>query len=65
MKITYHEADDILLIEFSTLPIVRDESVNWNINVGYTVEGLGELTILEARQCGFYPFEIERVQAAA
>ncbi|MBK1693316.1 hypothetical protein CKO09_00980 [Chromatium weissei] len=65
MKIVYHEDDDILFIEFSQLPIVRDESVNWNINIGYTTEGIGEMTILDAQKSGFYPVQIERIHAEA
>ncbi len=65
LKIIYHEDDDILFIEFSSLPIVRDESINWNVNIGYTADGIGEMTILDAQKSGFYPLHIEQVQAKA
>ncbi|WP_295402266.1 DUF2283 domain-containing protein [uncultured Thiocystis sp.] len=65
MKIVYYEDDDILFIEFSKAPILRDESVNWNVNIGYTADGIGEMTILDAQKSGFYPLQIERVIADA
>jgi uncharacterized protein YuzE len=61
MKIVYYEKDDTLVIEFSKGSILRDESVGWNVNIGYTVHGIGEITILDAQKSGFYPLQIERV----
>jgi uncharacterized protein YuzE len=61
MKIIYYEDDDTLFIEFSQDKIVKDVSVNWNVNIGYTQEGIGEITILEAKKSGYYPFEIEKI----
>ena len=63
MKIVYYEQDDILFIEFSKNKVVRDESLNWNINVGYTQDGIGEITILDAAKNGLYPLQFERVIA--
>lgn len=63
MKIAYYEQDDILFIEILKGTVVCDESVGWNVNVGYTAEGLGEITILDARKSGIYPLQIERVVA--
>ena len=57
MKIVYHENDDILFIEMSKSPVVRDESVSWNVNIGYTVDGIGEITILDAEKTGLYEFK--------
>ena len=69
MKITYHETDDILHIELSSAPVVRDESHGWNVNLGYTADGaLGEITILDAREAGYWPIEnleIQRFRQAA
>lgn len=61
MRIVYDEEDDILFIEFQKGRIVRDESVGWNINIGYTDDGIGEITILEAQKNGLYPLQIEKV----
>lgn len=65
MKIVYYEEDDILFIEISKGTILRDESVGWNINLGYTADGVGEITILDARKSGIYPLQIERVVSEA
>lgn len=65
MKIVYHEEDDILFIELAKGEIVRDESASWNVNIGYTGDGIGEITILDAQKSGIYPLQIERVVADA
>ncbi|MBT3309695.1 MAG: DUF2283 domain-containing protein [Gammaproteobacteria bacterium] len=65
MRIAYYEEDDTLYIEFSKEPIVRDESVSWNINIGYTENGIGEMTILEAQKSGVYPMQVERIVSEA
>ncbi|MBK1620011.1 hypothetical protein CKO42_16500 [Lamprobacter modestohalophilus] len=65
MIIVYHENDDILFIEMSKEPIVRDESLSWNLNIGYTADGIGEITILDAQKSGLYPLQIERVVSEA
>jgi uncharacterized protein YuzE len=65
MKIQYYEDDDILFIEFSKGEIVRDESVDWNVNIGCTATGIGEITIFDAKKCGMYLLQIERVVADA
>lgn len=65
MKIVYYEEDDTLFIEFSKGNILRDESVSWNVNIGYTAEGIGEITILDAQTSGIYPLQIEKVVADA
>jgi uncharacterized protein YuzE len=65
MKIVYYEQDDILFIEFSKDKVVRDESLNWNIHLGYTEEGIGEITVLDAAKTGLYPLQFERVLADA
>lgn len=65
MKIVYHEEDDILFLELAKGEIVRDESASWNVNIGYTADGIGEITILDAQKSGIYPLQIERVAADA
>lgn len=54
MKETYHEADDILHIEFSDEPIIKDVSWNFDVNIGYGQNGLAEVTILNARKHGYW-----------
>lgn len=65
MRIVYYEADDILFIEFSKGTIVRDVSLDWNIHIGYTEHGIGEITILEAKEKGYYPFDFEKIISKA
>jgi uncharacterized protein YuzE len=65
MKIVYYEEDDILFMELAKGEIVRDESLSWNISIGYTADGIGEITILDAQKTGLYPLQIERVLADA
>ncbi|MBF0264606.1 MAG: DUF2283 domain-containing protein [Gammaproteobacteria bacterium] len=65
MKIAYYEEDDILFIEFSKAKIVREESLDWNINIAYTEKGIAEITILDAQKNGLYPLQIEKIISAA
>jgi len=65
MKIVYYEEDDILFLEIAKGEIVLDESLSWNVNIGYTADGIGEITILDAQKNGIYPLQIERVLADA
>ena len=57
MRIEYEDQNDILYIEFSREPIVKDISYGWNINIGYTANGLAEITVLDAKACGYWPLE--------
>jgi uncharacterized protein YuzE len=65
MKMSYDPDDDILVIEFNKDRIVRDISLNWNVNVGMTEQGIGEIVILDAKKDGLLPLEIgENLRAA-
>jgi uncharacterized protein YuzE len=57
MRIEYDEQDDILHIEFSKEPIIKDVSHGWNVNVGYGAQGIAEITILDAKVAGYWPLE--------
>ncbi|MDD5295314.1 MAG: DUF2283 domain-containing protein [Rhodocyclaceae bacterium] len=57
MRIRYDEDDDILHIEFSHEPIVKDVSHGWNVNIGYGAGGIAEITILDAKAAGYWPLE--------
>lgn len=62
MKIDYDEKEDLLFIQFDRAPVVRDISYGWNVNVGMTARGIGQITILDAKADGLLPLEIpERV----
>ncbi len=60
MNISYDPKDDIMTIEFSSDKILRDVSLNWNVNVGLTEKGIGEIVILDAKASGFLPVEVEK-----
>jgi len=57
VRIKYDELDDILHIEFSNEPIIKDVSHGWNVNIGYTATGIAEITILNAKADGYWPLE--------
>ena len=57
MRITYDDQDDILCIEFSKEPIVKDVSHGWNVNIGYTAKGIAEITVLDVKAAGYWPLE--------
>lgn len=65
MKINYNAEDDILVIEFSKDKIIKDLSLNWNVNVGMTENGVGEIVILEAKRDGFLPIELDKAVEVA
>jgi hypothetical protein len=50
MKISYYDVDDILHIELTGEPIETDESMAPHLHLGYSANGLAEITILDARQ---------------
>ncbi|MFO1430302.1 MAG: DUF2283 domain-containing protein [Candidatus Competibacteraceae bacterium] len=64
MQISYHEADDILFIKFNEDKIVREVSYGWNVNISYTENGIGEITILDAKADGLLPIVVDKASAA-
>ena len=65
MNISYDPNDDTMTIEFSSDKILRDVSLNWNVNVGLTEKGVGEIVILDAKANGFLPVEVEKSASVA
>jgi uncharacterized protein YuzE len=61
MRIGYNENEDILYIRFSDEPVTRDESLNWNVHIGYSANGIREISILDARKRGYLPLKIDDV----
>ncbi len=57
MRIEYDRKEDMLHIEFSKEPIVKDVSHGWNINIAYSASGIAEIVILDAWEAGFWPLE--------
>ena len=65
MKTTYFEDDDTLVIWLSDKPIVREVSQDWRTHVSYAADGtVVETVILEARECGAWPLQVEQRKAA-
>lgn len=58
MNIDYNEQDDILFIRFNDSPVEQDVSYGWNINIGMTAHGIGQITILDAKADGLLPLKI-------
>ncbi|MDW7711337.1 MAG: DUF2283 domain-containing protein [Deferrisomatales bacterium] len=58
MEIAYDEKDDILFIRFSREPIVEEVSHGWNVNLGMTAHGIGQITILDAGEANLMPIHI-------
>lgn len=58
MDIRYDEKEDILFIRFSDEQVVRDVSHGWNVNVGMTAKGIGQITILDAKASDLLPIRI-------
>lgn len=65
MKMQYDEVDDILVIEFTHEKIIRDVSLGWNVNVGMTQNGVGEIVVLDAKAAGLFPLELSEELKAA
>lgn len=57
MRIQYYAEDDILIIVFSNKPIIKDTSFGWCFNIGHSSEGISEITILNAKENGYWPIE--------
>ena len=65
MKMQYDQGDDILVIEFNKDKIIRDVSLGWNVNVGMTANGVGEIVVLDAKAAGLFPLELSKELKAA
>jgi hypothetical protein len=64
MKTIYHVDDDILEIQISNQPVVREVSHGWNVNISYAQDGsVVEIVLLEAKEKGLYPVIPDRAAA--
>ena len=59
MRIGYDAAEDVLYIRFSDAPVMRDESLDWNVHIGYAADGIREISILDAKKRGYLPLSID------
>ncbi|MEW6354544.1 MAG: DUF2283 domain-containing protein [Pseudomonadota bacterium] len=64
MDITYNDKEDILFINFNHEKIVKDISYGWNVNVGLTDKGIGQITVLDAKAAHLLPVHISPEIAA-
>lgn len=60
MKLEYDEKEDVLFISFRNEPIIKDISYGWNVNVGMTEQGIGQITILDAKADGLLPLQVPK-----
>lgn len=58
MDITYDDKEDLLFINFNHEKIIKDISYGWNVNVGITDAGIGQITILDAKAARLLPMHI-------
>lgn len=59
MEINYDQSEDILFIRFNDTPIIRDISYGWHVNVGMTEQGIGQITVLDAKAVGLLPLYVK------
>jgi len=65
MRTTYYDDDDILVIRLSDKPITREVSQDWDTHLSYAQDGSAvEIVLLDAKENGAYPFNLEHAQAA-
>ncbi len=64
MDISYDEKEDVLFIHFNHDKVVRDISYGWNVNVGMTESGIGQITVLDAKAAHLLPIHVSPGVAA-
>lgn len=56
MRVTYDEADDILVLRLSEKEIIKETSQDWNTHISYAQDGtIVEIVVLEASKQGAWP----------
>ncbi|EFI35511.1 Protein of unknown function DUF2283 [Desulfonatronospira thiodismutans ASO3-1] len=56
MRVSYDEADDILVIRLSNKEITRETSQDWNTHISYAGDGtVVEVVVLDASKQGAWP----------
>ena len=62
MKTIYYPADDILELNFSDNPIVKETVQDWNIVLSYDANNhLVQMVVLDASQSGLLPLQEKKV----
>ena len=60
MKIDYDEKEDTVVIQFRDEPIIQDISYGWNVTLGMTTEGIGQISLLDAKTDGLLPIQVPK-----
>lgn len=55
----YDEEEDVLVLRFSNEPLLKDISYGWNVLVAMTHSGIGQVTILNAKDSGMLPIMVD------
>lgn len=56
MRVSYDEADDILVIRLSNKEITKESSQDWNTHISYAGDGtVVEVVVLDASKQGAWP----------
>lgn len=55
----YDEEEDVLVLRFTDEPLLKDISYGWNILVAMTHSGIGQITILNAKDSGMLPILVD------
>lgn len=55
MRVVYYDEYDTLFIELAVGKVIQGESRQRNVHVRYTPDGIGDITILDAKKKGFIP----------
>ena len=59
MEMKYDEVEDVLVLRFTDEPLLKDISYGWNVLVAMTHSGIGQVTILDAKQSGLLPIMVD------
>ena len=60
MQIDYDDSEDILFIKFNNEAVQKDISYGWNVHVGMTAHGIGQISILNAKADKFLPIRLPK-----
>lgn len=59
MEMKYDEVEDVLVLRFTDEPLLKDISYGWNVLIAMTHSGIGQVTILDAKQSGLLPIMVD------
>lgn len=59
MEMKYDEVEDVLVLRFTDEPLLKDISYGWNVLIAMTHSGIGQVTVLDAKQSGLLPIMVD------